>query len=367
MEPKVIAFYLPQYHPTAHNDEWWGKGFTEWTNVGKAKKLYPGHYQPKVPADLGYYDLRLPEVREEQVNLAKKAGISGFCYYHYWFSAGHEELDFPFKEVVRLGKPDFPFCLCWANESWYSKFWNKDGSAQKKLLAEQLYPGKEDNEKHFYSLLEAFKDNRYITVEGRLLFMIYSPLQFQNFGEFKSQWNALAQQNGLKGFYFVAHTLHQNDIQKILDIGFDGVNHCHRLDYSYLYNKDKVSFFNKCVILLKGLFKFPFIIPYKDAIKKCVTEADNKENVYATMMPNWDHTPRSNDGGTVLHNSTPELFKIHAIDILNTTVDKVDDHKIVFLKSWNEWGEGNYMEPDLKFGRGYINALSEAIQTFKDK
>lgn len=361
MDPKVIAFYLPQYHPTPHNDEWWGKGFTEWTNVGKAKKLYPGHYQPKVPADLGYYDLRIPEVREEQVKLAKEAGIYGFCYYHYWFSAGHEELDLPFKEVVASGKPDFPFCLCWANESWYSKFWNKDGSAQKQLLAEQLYPGKEDNEKHFYSLLSAFKDKRYITVEGKLLFMIYSPLRFDKFEEFKKQWNDLAKENGLEGFYFVAHMLHQKDMDKIINMGFDAINHCHRLDYAYLYDKDSVSFFQKCIIRMKSIFKFPFIIPYKDAIKKCVTQIDYDENVFATMMPNWDHTPRSNDGGTVLHNSTPELFKKHAADVLNTARNKKPAHQIVFLKSWNEWGEGNYMEPDLKYGKGFIKALKQSL------
>jgi lipopolysaccharide biosynthesis protein len=158
MDSQIIAFYLPQFHPTPHNDLWWGKGFTEWTNVGKAKPLYPGHYQPKVPADLGYYDLRLPEVRQEQAKLAQKAGVTGFCYYHYWFENGFEELDKPFKEVVNSGEPKFPFCLCWANESWYSKFWNKDGTSSKKILAEQKYLGSEDHIKHFYSLLKAFKD-----------------------------------------------------------------------------------------------------------------------------------------------------------------------------------------------------------------
>ena len=136
--PKVIAFYLPQFHPTPHNDEWWGKGFTEWTNVGKAKPLFWGHYQPKVPADLGYYDLRLSEVREAQAELAREAGIYGFCYYHYWFGDGKEELELPFDEVLRLGKPDIPFMLCWANESWHKKFWNKDGiGTSKQVLVEQ--------------------------------------------------------------------------------------------------------------------------------------------------------------------------------------------------------------------------------------
>lgn len=357
---KVIAFYLPQYHPTKHNDEWWGKGFTEWTNVGKAKKLYPGHYQPKVPSDLGYYDLRIPEVREEQSSLAKEAGVYGFCYYHYWFSEGNEELDFPFKEVVRSNKPDFPFCLCWANESWYSKFWNKNGRAEKKLLAEQKYLGDNDNEVHFYSLLKAFRDPRYIKIDGKLLFVIYKPLDFKNFKDFKTQWNNLAYKNGLPGFYFVGQTLLNKETSAIRNIGFDGVNHCHRLDT--LYNSSLyLRIWRKIINCLKLFINIPFVIPYKLAIKDCVCNEDFMNDVFPTMMPNWDHTPRSTNGGSVLHGAKPELFKKHAKEILLTTVAKPDERKIVFLKSWNEWGEGNYMEPDLKYGRGYINALKQAI------
>lgn len=170
--PRVIAFYLPQFHPTPDNDKWWGKGFTEWTNVGKAKPLFRGHYQPKVPADLGYYDLRLSQSRIEQADLAREAGIEGFCYYHYWFGAGKQELELPFNEVLRLKEPNFPFCLCWANESWHSKFWDNTGrSFSKKTLIEQQYLGHDDNIAHFERLLPAFKDGRYITVDGKILFL----------------------------------------------------------------------------------------------------------------------------------------------------------------------------------------------------
>lgn len=355
----ILAFYLPQYHPTKHNDQWWGKGFTEWTNVAKARKLFINHYQPRIPSELGFYDLRLPEIREEQASLAKAAGISGFCYYHYWFSQNHEELEMPFKEVVKLGTPDFPFCLCWANESWYSKFWNKDGSFEKTLLAEQKYLGTEDNKAHFYSLLSAFKDSRYIRIDGKLLFMIYQPMSFANFSEFKHQWNRLAKENGLPGFYFIAQTLNVNNIDAIFKLGFDGINHCHRLDNIY-QNK---PFIYKILKLIKKVTHIPFVISYKSAIRNVVAPEDFDNNIFPTIMPNWDHTPRSSDGGSVLHNSTPLLFKDHARDVLRTTLNK--EHKIIFLKSWNEWGEGNYMEPDLKYGRGYINALNDVIQEFK--
>ena len=194
--PRIIAFYLPQYYPTPINDKWYGEGYTEWTCVRRAKPLFPGHYQPHVPADLGYYDLRDASVREAQAELAREAGIEGFCYYHYWFSKDHQELTIPFDEVLRLKKPDFPFCLCWANQSWYSKFWNKSAKCEPKLVAEQVYDGPEGHEKHFYALLEAFRDPRYIRVEGRTLFMIYRPAEFPAVRAFMAQWQKLAKQNG---------------------------------------------------------------------------------------------------------------------------------------------------------------------------
>ena len=359
---KVIAFYLPQYHPTPSNDAWWGKGFTEWTNVAKARRLYPGHYQPKIPTELGFYDLRLPEVRKQQAEMARQAGIYGFCYYHYWFSESRQELDLPFREVVASGEPDFPFCLCWANESWHSKFWNKDGTTKKQLLAEQLYLGEADNKAHFMSLLSAFQDKRYIKVDGRLLFMIYKPLDFQHFTEFRDQWNQLAAEHGLPSFYFVGYTMQTEEIQAIQQMGFDAVNHCYRLDFLYQYHPEYIVR-RKCINLLKRFVPVPFIVPYRKAIKRCICPEDYQERVYPTMMPNWDHTPRSVTGGTVLHGSTPELFRQHASAILAVADTKPAEHQIVFLKSWNEWGEGNYMEPDLRFGRGYINALRDAINS----
>jgi len=358
----IIAFYLPQFHPTPDNNKWWGKGFTEWTNVAKAKKLYPGHYQPKIPGELGFYDLRVPEVRRQQVQLAKEAGVTAFCYYHYWFGNGKQELERPFNEVVASGEPDFPFCLCWANESWYSKFWNKDGTTKKQLLVEQLYPGMEDNKVHFYSLLNAFKDHRYLTREGRLVFMIYHPERFPNFDSFKKQWNELAKQNGLSGFYFIGQIFDGHIADEIINKGYDAVNLLHQL-YLPLHGQTG----KKILFKIKTLLKIPFLIPYKKTITNYLTLEDNRENVFSTIMPNWDHTPRSTYGGAVLYGSTPELFQEHAEMVLSNTLKKSESSHVVFLKSWNEWGEGNYMEPDLKYGRGYIEALKKAINNVVGK
>lgn len=363
---RIIAFYLPQYHPTPDNDKWWGKGFTEWTNVGKAKPLFKGHYQPKVPADLGYYDLRLPQVREAQAELAKEAGIEGFCYYHYWFGDGKQELELPFNEVVRLGKPDFPFCLCWANESWHAKFWDNKGSAySKKMLIEQRYLGHEDNVKHFYSLLSAFKDRRYMRIRGKLLFMIYQPFDFECVSEFIHDWQELAQENDLGGFYFIAQlngaqqNLTQDKIDKALGLGFDGVNTV-RLGCALSQKTLLKKIVQK---LYRILNRMPVMTRYKDAYPAFIANEDRAANVYPTLIPNWDHTPRSGRNGYILEGSTPELFKKHIQDVLKVVRAKAKDDQIIFLKSWNEWGEGNYMEPDLKFGKGYIESLKSEIDS----
>ncbi len=353
----ILAFYLPQYHPTPHNNEWWGEGFTEWTNVAKAKPLYRGHYQPKVPADLGFYDLRMSEVKEKQVELAREAGVTGFCYYHYWFGNGHQELELPFNQVVESGKPDFPFCLCWANETWARKFWNKDGAViGADILAEQKYLGANDNEKHFYSLLKAFKDERYYRIDGKPVFMIYRPLKFDAVDEFILQWNHLAKENELPGFYFIGYSLFVNsEYDEIKKLGFDAVCSCR---ISRNVKHDLGWAIRKAYSMI---FKTPRKTPYKKIYPTLIGEEDKREDVFPTMLPNWDHTPRSGYNGDLYTNSTPELFEKHCEQVLSIIKEKKEDRQIAFLKSWNEWGEGNYMEPDLKYGKGYIKALRQAI------
>lgn len=352
----AIAFYLPQFHPTEHNDEWWGKGFTEWTNVAKAKPLFCGHYQPKIPADLGFYDLRIPKVRSNQVELAKKAGVTGFCYYHYWFGNGHQELELPFNEVVQSGEPDFPFCLCWANETWSRKFWNKDGNvAQKQDLAIQQYLGILDNTNHFMSLISAFKDKRYIKFEGKPIFMIYKPLNIPNFEELCDLWNKLAHENGLPGIHFIAYTTDiENEYSELKRLGFNTVCSC-RIGYG------KQCFVEKYLRkIFSVIFNIPRVFSYKTMYPQFIGQEEViKEDVYPTLIPNWDHTPRSKEHGYLYQNATPKLFYEHACDVLRKIKNK--KNVVFFIKSWNEWGEGNYMEPDLRYGHGYINALKDAI------
>jgi lipopolysaccharide biosynthesis protein len=358
MKPRIIAFYLPQYYTTETNDKYWGKGFTEWTNVCKARPLFRGHYQPHVPADLGFYDLRLKETRIAQAEMAKEYGIEGFCYYHYWFGNGRRELERPFQEVLKSGEPDFPFMLCWANESWHAKFWNINGIYSKNLIVEQQYNGKEDYIKHFYSILPAFKDSRYMRVDNKPMFMIYRPLDFPDVTIFIELWQKLAKENGFTGLYFVGQTI---EFEKYGDLifskGFDAINtvkHDNIIKRRNIFKK----VFSK---LFRIIFSVPYCYKYSVVMKYFVTKNEKQENVIPTIIPNWDHTPRSGKGGLVLTNSNPQLFGKVVKNAVDAVKGKQKDKQLIFIKSWNEWGEGNHMEPDLKFGKGYLEELKKNL------
>lgn len=362
---EVLAFYLPQYYPTKENNEWYGPGFTEWTNVGKAKPLYRGHYQPKVPADLGYYDLRVPEVRELQANLAKEAGVSAFCYYHYWFGNGREMLEYPLKEVVRLKSPDFPFCICWANHSWYRKTWDASANTLNKVpLMEQLYPGEEDVVNHFYSLLDCFKDERYYKSDGKLVFVIYHIDEMPDAKAFIEKWQELAAKEGLPPFAFYGYT---DDITRTSHMAF---SYCDRIIVSCKYNIDALGnsrMMRKASVFAKSWLSRLLMTPlnkwdYAKVRKKLLDERFKEESIIPVLYPNWDNTPRRDNGALILYNSTPEQFKQHCKDVFGMIRNK--SNKTVFIKSWNEWGEGNYMEPCLKYGHGYIHALKEALAEY---
>lgn len=380
MKARVIAYYLPQFHPIPENDKYWGKGFTEWTNVAKAKPLFKGHYQPRIPADLGFYDLRLPEVREQQAQMAREAGIEGFCYWHYWFGNGKRLLQRPFNEVVQSGKPDFPFCLAWANHSWKTSTWENGG--KDRMIVEQRYLGEEDYTMHFQEVLPSFRDKRYITIEDKPLFAIFDPYNFRDVSNFIKTWQRLAKENGLKGIYFIAicnstSTLQRNadgtlkrvtpNLQSservyndLLNLGFDGIN-------SFGKSRAEMLCMGKYMRIVKKLLHqyLPFLpthcIDYEKITQHFFAPEDSWQNVYPSIFPQWDRTPRAGSSEGVYIKATPTSFKKHIQDALNVIKNKDVQHQILFLRSWNEWGEGNYVEPDLKYGHGFLDAIQETI------
>lgn len=343
---RAIAFYLPQFHPIPENDAWWGKGFTEWTNTAKAKPLFPGHYQPHIPADLGFYDLRIPEVRNTQAEMAFNYGIEGFCYYHYWFS-GKRLLERPFNEVLESGEPNFPFCLCWANETWSGR-WH---GYPNKILIEQTYPGINDEIKHFETLYPAFIDKRYIKMDGKPVFLIYEPARLPDPKKFTDHWRDLAVKKGLKGLYLIGMG---HDIS-VLDNGFDAAI-IRKLFHAASLGEMKYT--RKPRRLFRRLVRYPLEIhPYSRAIRHLLIPQATRLNIHPCVIPNWDNTPRCGINGVVLHGSTPELFNIHLSQTLNQILHKPLEHRLLFIKSWNEWAEGNYLEPDLKFGKSYLESF----------
>lgn len=351
---RILALYLPQYHPIPENDRWWGTGFTEWTNVGKARRLFPGHYQPRVPADLGYYDLRVPETRKAQADLAREYGIEGFCYWHYWFGNGKELLEGPFNEMLSSGEPDFPFCVAWANESWRGFY---HGVGEREVLIEQTYPSEDDHVRHFYRLLPAFKDRRYIKKDGKPVFMVYNPGGLPDAESFIGLWRRLAAENGIPGLFIIGHTYDPSKTDLFLSQGFDAVETINIFRYS-----DEVSFLDRTATkLAHRLLGFPRIVSYKKASRYFVSEQDCRDDVIPTIIPNWDHSPRTGKNGIVFHDSNPLLFSRHLLQVKNCLDQKSDPEPFVFIKSWNEWAEGNYMEPDLRFGRQYLEAVKRIL------
>lgn len=359
MSPKGIALYLPQFHPIPENDEWWGKGFTEWTNTAKAIPLYRNHYQPHLPADLGFYDLRVPETRIRQAELAREYGIEGFCYYHYWFG-GKRILERPFNEMLNSGQPDFPFCVCWANETW-TGIWH---NAPNKILIEQVYPGEDDHRSHFNTLLPAFKDKRYLKIEEKPIFIIYRP---ENLPEIKATvelWRKFAKMEGLPGLYLIGMSgFDWNPSEN----GFDA-----KVVYPFLRGRQWISRRN-ILSWSKQQLKIwrgtPTILDYRKVIIKY--EKDLKDNIeksgidspiYPCVIHSFDNTPRSGKNGVLYKYATPESFRIHLRGAVKAISDYPDSHQLIFLKSWNEWAEGNHLEPDQKYGHEFLKVVKDELK-----
>lgn len=370
--PNIIAFYLPQFYPFKENNEWWGKGFTEWTNVAKAKPLFKGHNQPRIPADLSFYDLRVAQVREEQAQLAAKAGVTAFCYWHYWFGNGKRLLSQVFDEVLESGKPDFPFCLGWANHSWFAKTWNKD--TKDKLLIEQTYPGIDDAREHFSFLLKAFKDERYVKIDGKPFLFIFDPKALP--ASYIEHFDIWAKEAGFPGLYLVANLKPFEQKEEFLSNGYSAVLINRIIQYSKLDSKIdqqksrivQLRYKYKSIDLLLKFRRWcidslskqkPTIVDYESFYPQLVTQEEYSERVIPQLVPQWDHTPRSGMYGLAWINATPNHFYNHAKQVLQAVKEK--QNKVIILKSWNEWGEGNYMEPDTTYGHGFIEALSKAL------
>lgn len=353
---RLIAFYLPQFHPIPENDRWWGKGFTEWINVAKARPLFRGHYQPHIPADLGFYDLRVPETRLAQAEMAQAHGIEGFCYWHYWF-AGQRLLERPFNEVLSSGKPDFPFCLAWANQSW-TGVWH---GAPDRILVEQTYPGDKDYEAHFYAVLPAFTDSRYLKVAGKPVFLVYHPRGLPDAKRFTDYWRELALKVGLKGLYFVGVApqawppdIHGFDATVVSNLA-EIIAHLDPLFRLERIARKKLG--TSIQKIVKKIYQRPSIYLYEQVIKYALPPLDEDSVQYPCVIPNWDNTPRSGINGVVFHKSSPDLFRIHLKQAIAQVAPRAPEQRLVFIKSWNEWAEGNYLEPDQRFGLAYLKAL----------
>lgn len=352
--PRLIAYYLPQFHPIKENDLWWGRGFTEWTNTAKAKPLFPGHYQPHVPADLGFYDLRVPETRADQAAMAKEYGIEAFCYYHYWFGHGRRLLEAPLDAVLESGQPDFPFCICWANDTW-SGIWH---GSPKKILIEQQYPGLLDEDAHFEILLNAFLDPRYVKVDGKPVFLVWRPLGIPDPVATTKRWRARALAAGLPGLHLVG--IYREGHAEPEEIGFDASVYTHNppLRGWGTWRKPLTMI---CNMLWRKL-GVPTVYEFKNVLDYFVPKTLPPTR-YPSVVHAWDNSPRSGANALVLKNSTPALFRIalkRAFDITRNRSTRSND-RLVFLKSWNEWAEGNHLEPDLRDGLRYLEVVREEM------
>ena len=364
---RLLALYLPQFHPTPENDEWWGKGFTEWTNVARARPLFRGHYQPRVPADLGFYDLRVPETRIAQAEMARAHGIEAFCYWHYWF-AGRRILGRPFEEVLQSGEPDFPFCLAWANHTWTGTWYGEPN----RILIEQTYPGMADHEAHFRYLLRAFSDPRYVTVEGKPIFFVFQPLELPDAKKVTDFWRTLAEREGLKGLHLVAIDARNCTLDwRPQDYGFDAVSMQSmppgfpdwsrpiRRTIWTLQGHPRTKHLARKVLPMQ-VRSFPYAKALEHFSKNRAQDCED----YPCVIPNWDNSPRSGHAALVLEGSTPELFRSHLREAIGRVQDLPPERRIIIAKSWNEWAEGNHLEPDKTHGLGYLNVVKDEVFDF---
>ena len=351
LRARAVAFYLPQFFPIPENDSWWGPGFTEWTNTARARPLFRGHHQPTLPADLGFYDLRVPETRQAQSDLASLYGVEAFAYWHYWFGGGDRILERPFQEVLASGVPEIGFCLAWANQSW-TGVWHAAGD---KVLKQQRYPGPDDDRRHFDSIVAAFRDPRYLRVDDRPVFYVFRPEELPDAPAFVDRWQAMARDAGLDGLYLVAEA---SDLlgrgPRYATGAADGFD-------ASVYMRLPADVNRVTTLRMRVRRKLrggPEVWPYSDSI---IEDFPRDRDMQPCVYPNWDNTPRSGRRGLALTGAAPERFEHNVADAVALLADRPVQERLLWVKSWNEWAEGNHLEPDLRDGHGWLEALKRGL------
>lgn len=369
MKTKSLAIYLPQFHTIPENDEWWGKGFTEWTNVKRGVSFYRGHYQPREPLNDNYYDLSDLSVLERHTRLAKKAGIFGFCFYHYYFS-GKKLLEKPIENYRDNSKEAFPYCLIWANQSW-ARTWYRSNTGEKVLL-QQVYGNESDWEEQFYYLLDFFRDDRYIKIGNKPLYIIYIPQDIKCRKRMFSLWNDLAKRNGFSGIYLVAmKTIYGEDKYAKLysaymdfeplnsfaaDISFRKTVNLYKANHVSYMDKSKKSLINW--LFARNIYSYSYLCRM---IEKSYRQ--QKKKTFAGVFIGWDNTSRKDEAGIIVRGSTPQKFGRHMEKMLRQSEEF--GNEFVFINAWNEWSEGTYLEPDKKYGYAYLHYLKRAIKKYQ--
>jgi len=349
---RAVAFFLPQFHPTPENDRWWGPGFTEWRNVARGRRLFPGHHQPKIPRELGFYDLRLAETRDQQAALARRARIEAFAYWHYWF-AGRRLLSAPVDAILESGAPPFPFMLAWANRTWQGIWHGADG----RTLITQTYPA-DDIEEHGSLLLRFMSDDRYLRVADRPVLYLLEPLALPRGRAYIDNLRDFFSQRGehiyLVGEYEdVFGVRSSDDVRRIAALGLDGLAY---VRFPIRHRKYRV------LTHLGYRLGLPKIYVYsRRPLLPSPNMFGGQTRVFPTVLPNWDNTPRAQRRGVVITRGSPALFERHLRAATEFVSDYPEDERFVFIKSWNEWAEGNFLEPEVREGLNYIEACRRAL------
>ena len=357
---RVIAIHLPQFHPFKENNEWWGMGFTEWTNVTKAKPRYEGHYEPHLPSDTGFYDLRLPETRQMQADLAKEYGIYGFCYYHYWFN-GKQLMERPVNEILTSGEPNFPFMLCWANENWAR---NWDGGFTD-VLIKQTYSHEDDIEHMRWLCRNVFPDRRYIRIAGKPVFAVYRVALFPDFEDTIRTWRKVAREEFGMELYLIETMFPGDPTHTTLTKGIDAAMDFQPIGVSVTYLRTEDV---RPTDPAETKEQRPTVYNYSDYVDYC-RGTELPDRCYPCVSPGFDNSPRR-VGRTFLSFTelTPQNYGRWLFDALcRKTSFKEEDENLVFINAWNEWGEGNHIEPDQKWGRGYLEETLNAIEKYKEE